>query len=54
VTGGILMADHYLAMDPGNVTKPVDGVNTTEPAFGLPALWISKAQREELKWQATP
>jgi flagellar biosynthesis protein FlhA len=47
VAGGMLMAEHFLAMDPGNVTKVVDGVDTTEPAFGLPALWISKAQKEQ-------
>lgn len=47
VAGGTLLADHYLAMDPGNVTKNVEGVETTEPAFGLPALWIAKDQKEE-------
>jgi flagellar biosynthesis protein FlhA len=47
VAGGLLMADHYLAMDPGNVMKPVEGTETTEPAFGLPALWITKGQKEE-------
>jgi flagellar biosynthesis protein FlhA len=47
VTGGSLMADHLLAMDPGNVSKVVDGIETTEPAFGLPALWIPKALKEE-------
>jgi flagellar biosynthesis protein FlhA len=34
-------------MDPGNVSKVIDGVATVEPAFGLPALWISKALKEE-------
>src|SRR3984957_4707783 len=43
VSGGTLMPDHFLAMDPGNVTKHVDGIETTEPAFGLPALWITKS-----------
>jgi len=47
VAGGTLLAEHYLAMDPGNVSKPIEGVDTTEPAFGLPALWITKAQKEE-------
>jgi flagellar biosynthesis protein FlhA len=47
IAGGQLMAEHYLAMDPGNVSKIVEGVETTEPAFGLPALWITKAQKEE-------
>ncbi len=47
VGGGILKPDNYLAMDPGNVTRPVPGIPTKEPAFGLDALWISKAQKEE-------
>jgi len=47
VAGGDLMADHYLAMDPGSVSKAVEGIETTEPAFGLSALWITKGQKEE-------
>src|ERR1700722_3335465 len=43
IAGGQLMAEHYLGMDPGNVTKVVEGIETTEPAFGLPALWITKS-----------
>jgi flagellar biosynthesis protein FlhA len=33
-------------MDPGTVTKKVRGVATVEPAFGLPALWITESQKE--------
>jgi len=47
VAGGMLMPDHLLAMDPGNVSKQMEGVATTEPAFGLPALWIGKPAKEE-------
>lgn len=47
VGGGVLRPEYLLAMDPGNVANPVDGIPTKEPAFGLDALWISKAQREE-------
>ncbi|MCB0340979.1 MAG: flagellar biosynthesis protein FlhA [Pseudobdellovibrionaceae bacterium] len=47
VAGGHLRADHYLAMDPGNVSQIIDGTPTKEPAFGLDALWISKSQREK-------
>jgi len=36
----------WLAIDPGEVTTPLKGVQTTDPAFGLPALWIDDAQRE--------
>ncbi|MDZ4676118.1 MAG: flagellar biosynthesis protein FlhA [Oligoflexia bacterium] len=47
VAGGSLLPDHMLAMDPGNVSKPIEGIETTEPAFGLPALWVSSTQKEE-------
>lgn len=43
---GDLMMDHYLAMDPGMVSEPVDGVATKEPVFGLDALWIHENNRE--------
>jgi flagellar biosynthesis protein FlhA len=47
VGGGALRPENLLAMDPGNVTNPVPGVPTKEPAFGLDALWIGKGQKEE-------
>lgn len=47
VGGGIMRTDHFLAMDPGNVTAHVDGIPTREPAFGLDALWVGIALREE-------
>jgi len=43
---GELMNGAYLAMDPGTATKKVRGIDTTEPAFGLPALWITESQKE--------
>lgn len=46
IASGELITDHYLAMDPGTVEVEIDGIATTEPAFGLPALWISRADRE--------
>ncbi|MFQ6110710.1 MAG: flagellar biosynthesis protein FlhA [Nitrospinota bacterium] len=46
VARGELMMDHYLAMDTGGVEKPVEGIPTKEPAFGLPALWVTEANRE--------
>lgn len=44
---GRLRTDSMLAMDPGNVMNPIDGVPTKEPAFGLDALWISSSMKEE-------
>jgi len=43
---GELMTGCYLAMDPGGVTRKVTGIATKEPAFGLPALWITETQKE--------
>ena len=42
-----ILIDHYLAMDPGNAVHQVEGIETREPAFNLPAIWISEPQREE-------
>ncbi|CAG37404.1 flagellar biosynthesis protein FlhA [Desulfotalea psychrophila] len=36
-----ILPDHFMAMDPGTVTQDIQGIATTEPAFGLPALWIT-------------
>lgn len=43
---GQLMPGRYLAMDAG-ATAPVQGIETREPAFNLPALWIDPEQRAE-------
>lgn len=47
VAGGALMMDHYLAMTPGMDEDDIDGIETTEPAFGLPAKWISEDVKDE-------
>ncbi|MFH0810807.1 MAG: flagellar biosynthesis protein FlhA [Pseudomonadota bacterium] len=47
VARGDLMLGHQLAMDPGNVRRKMDGIPTKEPAFGLPALWVPSAKKEE-------
>ena len=36
-----------MAMNPGYVEEEIDGIETKEPAFGLPALWINESQREK-------
>jgi flagellar biosynthesis protein FlhA len=46
VGGGELMAGYCLAMDPGEVDVKIPGIETKEPVFGLPALWVSEKQRE--------
>ncbi len=47
LAGGELMLDHYLAMSPGVVEEEISGINTTEPVFGLPAVWINESQRDK-------
>jgi flagellar biosynthesis protein FlhA len=47
---GVLKTQHLLAMDPGSVTAPVEGEKTTEPAFGLDALWIRDTDKERAQF----
>jgi flagellar biosynthesis protein FlhA len=46
VAKGELMPERLLAMNPGEVIGTVPGIETTEPAFGLPALWITKDHKD--------
>ncbi|MEI6126447.1 MAG: flagellar biosynthesis protein FlhA [Pseudomonadota bacterium] len=47
VARGEIMPDHFLAMESGIVEQKIDGIPTNEPAFGLPALWISSDKSEK-------
>ena len=47
VARGSIMAGHHLAMDPGDAVGTLPGIPTTEPAFGLPAIWIPETQHAE-------
>jgi len=46
VAQGRLEPDMFLAMNPGTVQEKVAGIATTEPVYGLPALWIPSAKKE--------
>jgi len=46
IAGGEMLPGHYLAMNPGTATDTLRGVATTEPAFGLPATWITEDKRD--------
>ncbi|GAC92075.1 flagellar biosynthesis protein FlhA [Anoxybacillus flavithermus NBRC 109594] len=46
VARGELLLDHYLAMSPGIDDDAIEGIDTVEPAFGLPAKWISEEMKE--------
>ena len=43
---GELLLDHYLAMSPGD-DNSIDGIDTIEPSFGLPAKWITEQVKED-------
>ena len=45
VARGEILVDHYLALDSGDVTQQIEGIDTVEPAFGLPAKWISEDKK---------
>lgn len=42
-----VMPDYFLAMNPGDVDEDIEGIDTVEPAFGLPAKWITKSMRDK-------
>lgn len=47
VANGELYIDHYLAMGAGIEDATLSGIDTTEPAFGLPAKWIPAQTRDQ-------
>jgi len=46
VARGEVYPDRVLAMNPGGADETLDGLEVREPTFGLPARWISKAERD--------
>lgn len=40
-----ILMDHFLALDSGSVTKEIDGIDTLEPAFQIPAKWVSSENK---------
>ncbi|MEG1103310.1 MAG: flagellar biosynthesis protein FlhA [Oscillospiraceae bacterium] len=44
--GDVLM-DHFLALAPDAAAEPIDGIDTIEPAFGIPAKWISADKKSK-------
>ena len=43
---GEILVDYYLALDPGNLTGEIDGIDTIEPAYGIPSKWITPDKKE--------
>lgn len=50
IASGELISDHFLAMDPGGVIEKIDGIETVEPVFGLPAVWITEDQKDDAQY----
>ena len=46
IARGDLRAGQFLAMDPSGTAPPIAGVETVEPAFGLPARWIQESDKD--------
>lgn len=44
---GEVSVGYYLAINPGSVSGTLPGLVTSDPAFGLPAVWIEASQREQ-------
>jgi flagellar biosynthesis protein FlhA len=47
IGGGEAYPGQFLAINPGRVSGPLAGRETTDPAFGLPAVWVDAASREQ-------
>jgi flagellar biosynthesis protein FlhA len=47
VANGSVMMGRLLAMNPGDSEKEIEGIKTTEPTFGLPAIWVPASARQE-------
>ena len=45
VARGELVPDHLLAIDPGDARGKIEGIKTKDPAFGLPAIWITSDKK---------
>lgn len=46
IGGGLLQVGKLMAMDSGDVVEKIEGVEFTEPTFGLKAIWIEAEQRD--------
>lgn len=46
VTRGEILVDYYLALEPANPVGEIDGIETVEPAYGIPSRWILPENKE--------
>ncbi len=47
IARGEILSGYFLAMDSGTTKREIEGIPTTEPAFGLPAKWITEDKKDE-------
>lgn len=46
VARGEILVDYYLALEPPAISGEVDGIETVEPAYGIPSKWIRPENKE--------
>ena len=46
VAKGEILVDYYLALEPPSPEKEIDGIDTIEPAYGIPSKWITVDKKE--------
>lgn len=46
VARGEILLDYYLALEPANPAGEIDGIETIEPAYGIPSRWILPENKE--------
>ena len=46
VASGEILVDYYLALEPANPSGEIDGIETVEPAYGIPSRWILPENKE--------
>jgi len=47
IASNTIMTGYIMALNPGTAVRALDGIETVEPAFGLPAWWITENRKEE-------
>lgn len=46
IARGEILVDYFLALDPGELDTEIDGIDTIEPAYGIPSKWITADKKE--------
>ncbi|WP_373263698.1 flagellar biosynthesis protein FlhA [Hungatella hathewayi] len=47
VASGEILVDYFLALEPDNLEREIDGIEAIEPAYGIPSRWIRPEDREK-------